>query len=222
MFVPFCFCSFLFGVCVCLFFGGVPFLSVLGKTPLQIRPFYQYYGTFTDFSSLSCAILIGSRVANYTCIKALLGFLPVSPHLGSPNNVFMLVSFTALPLSGSTQKHIIPRHWTSSKLPSVLHLGISLSGLGRLECSKYRRWQSVKRASKTKRNNYTWCSYFKWAELSTRIDRVIIMWKEHLGTQAGVHLTQVSLTVFLVFRTDQFSSQSGKISIVYGRLIRLR
>ena len=48
------------------------------------------------------------------------------------------------------------------------------------------------------------------------------MWKEHLGTQAGVHLTQVSLNVFLVFRTDQFSSQSGKISIVYGRLIRLR
>lgn len=89
------------------------------------------------------------------CIKVLLGFLPVSPHLGSPNSVLMLVSFTALPLSGSTQKHITPRHWTSSKLPSGRHLGISLSGLGLLECSRYRRWQSVKRTSVTKRNNGT-------------------------------------------------------------------
>ena len=137
---------------------------------------FNIYSAFTDSPSLSCAILIWNCVTNFICMKALLGFLPVSPHLGSPNNVLMLVSFTALPLSGSTQKHINPRHWTSSKLPSERHLGISLLGLGLLECSRYRRWHSVKRTPETKRNNGTRVTY---------IDRVI---KSSCFTLVGLHV----------------------------------
>lgn len=132
-------------------------LNIVHNIEKTTYPYKFFYISFCTVSSSSLAI-----------VRLLLYSEPDSPHLGSPNNVFMLVSFTILPFSESTQKHIVPRHWTFSNLPSCWHRGISWSGRGLLEFSWYWCWHSVKRAPAIK----CWCKIitFLWAVVMHEYD----------------------------------------------------